>query len=290
MCSKKAPFEENLQKKCSLKSMKKILGYAISVPVLCFGAIGSFHLYKETGAWNETLRNVIITITAVSVEIAILFLIHSLASTKGKQNKITALLLVVTIPVSLIGQYSFLLKEASKKVEAVQMAQTNLTELDAQKAALQAEKAILLKTLESETASGYGPKSSALKAEINTLTAKLETMESRTESNQEKSLEKTELEALATEFNLDPKFFMKIMVGIFLTLANILGFWLVYLADLGKEKSLKELLDELQVNLSNSPTQGVKKKQPVRQPVRKKAEKTKKDLPKNVIPFPSSPA
>jgi len=115
-------------------------------------------------------------------------------------------------------------------------------------------------------------------------------MESRTESNQEKSLEKTELEALATEFNLDPKFFMKIMVGIFLTLANILGFWLVYLADLGKEKSLKELLDELQVNLSNPSTQGVKKKQPVRQPVRKKAEKTKKDLPKNVIPFPSSPA
>ena len=265
--------------------MKKILGYAISVPVLCFGAIGSFHLYKETGEWNESLRNIIISITAVSVEIAILFLIHSLASTEGKQNKVTALLLAVTIPVSLVGQYSFLLKEASKKVEAVQMAQTNLTELDAQKATLQAEKAILLKSLESETASGYGPKSSALKAEINTLTTKLEQMESRTESNQEKSLEKTELEALATEFDLDPKQFMKVMVGIFLTLANILGFWLVYLADLGKEKSVKEMLEDLQADLATAP-KVVKKKQG-RQQVRKqiKAE----NLPKNVIPFPEMP-
>lgn len=267
--------------------MKKILGYAISVPVLCFGAIGSFHLYKETGEWNETLRNVIISITAVSVEIAILFLIHSLASTEGKQNKVTALLLAVTIPVSLVGQYSFLLKEASKKVELVAQAQSNLTNLDEQKAALQAEKAILLKSLESETASGYGPKSQSLKSEINSLTMKLETMETRTESNQEKSLEKTELEALATEFDLDPKLFMKVMVGIFLTLANILGFWLVYLADLGKEKSVKEMLEELQINLATAPKVVVKKKQQARQQVRKQI---KKDLPKNVIPFPDLPA
>lgn len=269
--------------------MKKILGYAISIPVLLFGAIGSYHLYKETGEWNESLRNIIIAITAVSVEIAILFLIHSLASTEGKQNKITALLLVVTIPVSLIGQYSFLLKEASKKVELVAQAQSNLTDLDAQKAALQAEKAILLKSLESETSSGYGPKSQSLKSEINSLTMKLEKIESQAENNQNKSLEKTELEALATEFNLDPKFFMKVMVGIFLTLANILGFWLVYLADLGKEKSLKELLGELQINLLNPSIQEVKKKQSVRKKTEKK-EKTKKDLPKNVIPFPNSPA
>jgi hypothetical protein len=266
--------------------MKKILGYAISVPVLCFGAIGSFHLYKETGEWNESLRNIIISITAVSVEIAILFLIHSLASTEGKQNKVTALLLAVTIPVSLIGQYSFLLKEASKKVELVQQAQSNLTDLDAAKAALQAEKAILLKSLESETASGYGPKSSALKAEINTLTQRLETMENRTESNQMKSLEKTELEALATEFNLEPKQFMKVMVGIFLTLANILGFWLVYLADLGKEKSVKELLEDMQASLATAP-KVVRKKQQARQQVKKQI---KRETPKNVIPFPEMPA
>lgn len=111
-------------------------------------------------------------------------------------------------------------------------------------------------------------------------------MESRTESNQTKSLEKTELEALATEFNLDPKQFMKIMVGIFLTLANILGFWLVYLADLGKEPSVKDMLAALQADLATAP-KVVKKKQQARQQVRKQ---TKRDMPKNVLPFPELPS
>ena len=272
--------------------MKKILGYGISVPVLLFGALGNFHLYKESGDVLGSLRNVIILITSIGVELAILFLIHSLTKkTNEITNLITGWLLALVIPVSLMGQYSYLLKEASRKTEAVQMAKGSLDTLALDKAALMAEKGalqgereLMVKTLERESTSGYGPKAKAIKSDIegidtkiDAVNTKIESLGNKVESKQVESLEVTELSVLAKEFGLDANGFMKVMVGIFLTIANALGFWLVYLGDLAKVVTVKvKPKAKKKANMTKE-----------KEPMTERVILTKDQLPVNVVQFPS---
>jgi hypothetical protein len=279
--------------------MKKILGYGISIPVLLFGALGNFHLYKEAG--GISLRNLIVGITATGVELSILFLIHSLASSKLKEsvvNLVTGWLLAIVIPVSLLGQYSYLLKEASKKTEAVLIAKQGVDTLGTEKASLiaskvplQDERKVLVATLEKESSSGYGPKAKAIKSEIEGLDSKLAAIDSKieglgtkVETKQVESLEVTELSVLAKEFGLDANGFMKIMVGIFLTIANALGFWLVYLADVGKSERVNMVVNVRAK--AKAKTKGMKMTREKEQPV-ERVILTKDELPANVVKFPS---
>jgi uncharacterized protein YxeA len=251
--------------------MKKTLGYIISLAVLLFGAIGNFHLYKEIGNWNESIRNIVITIAAIGVELAVLLLIHSIADNKikGINKTITGWLLVIIMPVSLMGQYAYLLKEAAQKTEKVAIASTNIDTIATDRDNLNAEKTILLAALNKEQSSGYGPKAQTLSAQLSAINNRLESLSTKTEANQSASLEVTELSVLAKELGYNEKDFTKVIILVFLLIANAIGFWLVYLSNL------------------HSDTNTVKAAaKPAKRPKKTSKKEDTKGLP-NVIPFSS---
>jgi len=275
----------------------------ISIPVLLFGALGNFHLYKEVGDWS--FRNIIVLITAIGVELAILILLHTIAKSKASLNNIiTGWLLAVVIPVSLLGQYSYLLKEASKKTEAVQMATGALDTLAGDKAALiaskvplQGERAVMVTALDKELSTGYGSKSKAIQDEIAKIDTKLSDIDTKiaglgikVEGKQAESLEVTELSVLAKEFGLDANQFMKVMVAIFLTIANALGFWLVYLADIGK----LSVVEVTNVSVVATPKRSRAKRNhaltKVKEPKVSWVVLSKDELPANVVMLPADMA
>lgn len=277
--------------------MKKILGLAISAAVLFGGALGNYHLYKEAGDVASSMRNIIVLIMAIGMELAILVLIHTLAREKNETVKIvTGWLIAVTIPVSLIGQYSYLIKEASSKTEAAKMATGNLDTLATQTAALmaskvamQGERASMVAILEKETASGYGPKAREIKASIEGIDTKLSAIDSKVdalgekvEGKQAESLEVTELSVFAKEFGLDANLYMKVMIGIFLTLLNALGFWLVYLAD--AEKVAVVIVPV--VAKQKAKVKRVAKPKKAKEPMVERVVLGADELPSNVIQFP----
>lgn len=256
--------------------MTKTLGYSISLAVLFFGAIGNYHLYKEAGEWNESIRNVIILVAAVGVEMAVLLLIHSVADKKleGNARSITCGLLLLTMPVSLMGQYAYLLKEASVKVEKVNMAKDSMSENSSMRASLESEKATLLASLNEERKSSWGKKCELIQTRIDGVNTRLDSLNIKTEVAQVAAVEVTELSVLAKEFGMNEAGFTKTLVGVFLIIANFVGFWLVYLASL---KPAAAIATETAI---------VAPKRPARRKAAPKGKPLEMPLPANVVQFP----
>lgn len=260
--------------------MKKLIGYLIAFPVLLFGAIGNYHLYKESGDWNDSLRNTIVLTASVGLEIAVLLLLHALAQMNDAWNKkVTSLLLVIAVPVSLLGQYNYLLKEASVKTAKAATAQAESGEISEIRNSLQSQLTIAMQDLQTELASGDGPKARSKKEKVDALQAKIDSYSTTKAATDSVAVEVTELTVFANEFGLDPNLTMKIAIGIFLTIANLVGFWLVYLADVSASVPVPVVAAAtLPVPTPPAP----KKRKPS---TRKPSTAKTKTLPPNVIPL-----
>jgi hypothetical protein len=221
--------------------MKKLIGYFIIIPTVALSCLGNFGLYGNQ-VEGLTPRNLVVLLVSLGIELALVLLTHEAAKrvkmVEDFTRTFTLALMFLLLSLSTIGQYCFLLKGAVGHEITLTEAQETRQDSSTEKEVLRKEQAQLMEAMAAEQKTGWGKKADGIAARLDAVKAQLAGLDVKKEKAVETVAGTSELLVACAEFGLPIKTTIKTAVGVFVLVANLAGFWLLFLSYLDKDRKV----------------------------------------------------